>query len=84
MPQPSAIPPPPGFDDLPIDERIDYVGALWDRIAADPNQVPVPDWHRAILAERLADSEANGDETLDWAEVRSELLKEFRGSTPDR
>ena len=52
MPQPSANP-PPGFDDLTVDERIDYVGALWDRIAADPESVPVPEWHREILEERL-------------------------------
>lgn len=26
--------PPPGFDDLPVDEQIDFVQSLWDRIAA--------------------------------------------------
>jgi len=83
MPQPTPIP-PPGFDDLTVDERIDYVGALWDRIAADPGRVPVPDWHREVLAQRRASADADGDETRDWGEVRDELLKEFGGSTPDR
>lgn len=76
--------PPPGFDDLTVDERIDYVGALWDRIAADPESVPVPEWHREILEERLASATADGDETLDWADVREELVKEFRRPTSDR
>ncbi len=51
---PKTVPdPPPGFDDLPVDEQIDYVQALWDRIAATPEQVPVPEWHLGIIRERL-------------------------------
>ena len=75
----SALPiPPPGFDDLNIDEQIDYVQALWDRIAAKEDRVPVPDWHREILDERLADLEANPDAGRPWEEVRADLLKETR------
>ena len=33
--------PPPGFDDLSIDEQIEYVQSFWDLIAATPKQVPV-------------------------------------------
>ena len=39
MPKPVAIP-PPGFDALSIEEQIDYVQSLWQRIAATPDQVP--------------------------------------------
>jgi putative addiction module component (TIGR02574 family) len=78
MPQQVPIP-PPGFDDLTVDEQIDYVGALWDRIAADPGRGPAPGWHREVLAQRRASTEADGDKTRDWAEVRDELLKEFGG-----
>ena len=46
--------PPPGFDDLSVDEQIDFVQSLWDRIAATAEQVPVPEWHRQIIRERLA------------------------------
>ena len=46
--------PPPGFDALSIEEQIDYVQSLWDHIAARPEEIPVPDWHCQILAERLA------------------------------
>jgi putative addiction module component (TIGR02574 family) len=50
----TSIPiPPPGFDDLSIEQQIEYVQLLWDRIAADPSRIPVPDWHREILDERL-------------------------------
>ena len=45
--------PPLGFDDLSIDEQIEYVQSLWQRIAADPSKVPVPDWHRKLLKDHL-------------------------------
>lgn len=51
--------PPPGFDDLPVDEQIDFAQFLWDRIAATSEQVPVPEWHRQIICERLAAYNAN-------------------------
>ena len=32
--------PPTGFDALSVEEQIDYVQSLWDRIAATVDQVP--------------------------------------------
>lgn len=69
---------PPGFDELNIDEQIEYVHALWDRIAAKEDAVPVPDWHREILDERLADLDANPDAGRPWEEVKADLLKATR------
>ena len=73
--------PPQGFDDLDIDEQIEYVQALWDRIAADPDRVPVPEWHREVLDERLQDLEANPDAGRAWEDVRADLLKKTRSTT---
>jgi putative addiction module component (TIGR02574 family) len=71
-----ALPlPPPGFDELPVEDKIDYVQALWDRIAARQEDVPVPEWHREILRERVAAFEANPDEGRPWEEVEADLLK---------
>ncbi len=70
--------PPPGFDELNIDEQIAYIQALWDRIAAKEDVVPVPDWHREILDERLADVDANPDAGRPWEEVKADLLKATR------
>ena len=69
MPKPVAIR-PPGFDELSIDEQIDYVQSLWDRIAATPDRVPVPEWHSEILDDRLKDYEANPDAGESWDVVR--------------
>ena len=72
MPQPFPIP-PPGFDELTVDERIDYVGALWDGIVANPDQVTFPNWHRQVLEERRADFEATPDVSQEWRTVREQV-----------
>lgn len=77
-----ALPiPPPGFDALSVYEQIDYVQSLWDHIAARPEDVPVPDWHREILAERLAAHRSNKDELKDWDDFETELSAELSERT---
>ena len=68
--------PPPGFEDLSVEEQIDYVQALWSVIAAKPDKVAVPEWHRQILDERLVDSQRDPDEGAPWEEFRTQLLGE--------
>jgi putative addiction module component (TIGR02574 family) len=65
--------PPPGFDELSAEEKLDYIQALWDRFAARPEEVPIPDWQRRILRERLAAHRRGEGETRPWTEVREEL-----------
>jgi putative addiction module component (TIGR02574 family) len=58
-----AVPiPPPGFDGLSPDEKIRYVQDFWDYIAANTATVLIPDWHRRVLDERLADDHADPHE----------------------
>ena len=71
--------PPPGFDELPIEEKVRYLEALWDRIAAAPEDVRVPDWHRQLVSERLAEYRTNPSAGRPWREVRDELLGELAG-----
>lgn len=70
--------PPPGFDELSVEEQINYVQSLWDRIAASPDHVPVPEWHREVLTERLKDYEANPDAGESWDVVRERLRDKLR------
>ncbi len=70
--------PPPGFDDLPVDEQIDFVQSLRDRIAATSEQVPVPEWHRQIIRERLASYNANPSAGRLWTDVRTDIDRNSR------
>jgi putative addiction module component (TIGR02574 family) len=69
--------PPPGFDDLSVEEKIDYLQSLWGRIAASADTIPVPDWHREILDERLKDLEANPQAGDSWEAVQERLRKKL-------
>jgi len=73
--------PPPGFDDLPVEDQVEYVQSLWDRIAAKPNQVAVPEWHKQTLDKRLAAHEANPEVARPWDDVRDEIRSRLGRST---
>ena len=71
--------PPPGFDDLPVEDQIEYVQALWDRIAVHPDRLPVPQWHLEELRrrERLGEDAA----ATSWEEVRERIERRGGGAT---
>jgi putative addiction module component (TIGR02574 family) len=75
----SKVPNPPhGFDDLSVEEKLDYVQSLWDRIAAKPEAIPVPDWHIDLIEQRLRRNRVGRGRT--WTEIRNELQDRLRQS----
>jgi putative addiction module component (TIGR02574 family) len=66
--------PPPGFDALSVEEQIEYVQSLWDHIAAQPEQVLVPDWHKRIISERLAAYRDDPNAGTQWDEFEDDLI----------
>lgn len=74
----AALPiPPPGFDELSIQEKLDYVESLWERILTHED-VPVPDWHLQIVRERLVEYEADPDS----GNISLEEFREMLGKKP--
>ena len=56
---------------LPPDQRLQLVEDVWDSLAASPEQIGVPAWHREELERRLADP---GEQpTLSWQDVQARL-----------
>jgi hypothetical protein len=51
----TAIPEPPGFAKLSKAEQVQYLQALWDRIAELPGELPVPESHLKLAEERLSE-----------------------------
>lgn len=70
--------PPPGFDDLPVEDKLDYVQSLWDRIAIHPEELPVPDWHRRVIEERLEAHRTDPGAARPWEEVRNEITEKLK------
>jgi putative addiction module component (TIGR02574 family) len=58
---------------LPPAERIQLIEDAWKSLAVSPDSVPVPDWHRDLLDERLADPTEIGTHT--WDEVKAKARR---------
>jgi hypothetical protein len=71
-PTPIAFP-PPGFDDLSTDEKIDYLASLWDRITTRSATIDVPNWHREVIAERLRHLDFDPKSGDQWDAVQKRL-----------
>jgi putative addiction module component (TIGR02574 family) len=69
--------PPPGFSELSSEEKLEYVQALWDHISADLEDLPLTDWQKQLLDERLDDLEKNPDSSIPWSVVRSNVLRKL-------
>lgn len=69
---------PPEFNTASKEARIEFVQDLWDRIAEDESQVPVPDNHKQVLDQRLDAYRANPRAGRPWNEVRDEILTKLR------
>ena len=70
--------PPAGFDELTIEEKLDYVRSLWDRIAARPEALPVPDWHLEVIEQRTRDGQEGSVNGSAWDDFREELRAQLR------
>jgi putative addiction module component (TIGR02574 family) len=73
----SKIPfPPPGFDELSLEDQIEYVQELWGKVTSRPaRRVSVPDWHLEIIEERLARYRENPEEGVPFEEFEKELFE---------
>ena len=76
--------PPAGFDELTIEEKLDYVESLWNRIAAKPEAIAVPEWHLEVLEQRTQEGQADSPNSRSWDDFREEVRAKLgqRRSTP--
>jgi putative addiction module component (TIGR02574 family) len=65
--------PAPEYRKLPIPERLQLVGEIWDSIAQDAEALPLSDDLRAQLDRRWAEHERDPSSVIPWDHVRSEL-----------
>jgi putative addiction module component (TIGR02574 family) len=74
----TSIPEPPGFSNLSKAEQVRYLQALWDRIAENPDQVPIPETHLQIAEQRLAEYRRNPDRAGSAYDALDRLDKKTR------
>jgi putative addiction module component (TIGR02574 family) len=71
---------PPTLEDLGIDrmtplERLDLIERIWDSLPPGLTPPEVPPWHLPVLAERLAEAEANPGAGLPWREALASIRR---------
>ncbi|MGA2853228.1 MAG: addiction module protein [Verrucomicrobiota bacterium] len=56
-------------------ERLQAMELLWHSMAAEPDKLESPGWHKKILERRLAKVEAGKGEFLTLAQLKKRLAK---------
>ena len=74
----ASVSDPPGFSELTKADQIRYLQALWDRIADQPGELPVPESHLALAEERLAAHRRDPGRARPALEVVDRLSKQPR------
>lgn len=67
---------PVTFEEMSTAERILYVQDLWDRIAEEPESVPVPQEWQAELGRRLEAHRADPTAAVPWDQVKARLRQQ--------
>ena len=68
----------PQFDELSSSEKLLLLEELWDDLAGEPADVPVPDWHKQELERRYREYLEHPAEGAPWPEVRERLMRAFQ------
>ena len=61
--------------ELPLEERLQLVEAIWDSISVFPDAIPLTPWQREELDRRLSEYEANPDSGVTMEEVFSRIRR---------
>ena len=63
---------------LPPEDRLEVVEAIWDSL--EPDSISLPGWQKRLLDERIADAEANPEASAPWPEVRERIEMRLKTS----
>lgn len=62
---------PPDLAKLTAVEKIELIDLLWKSIPEA--EIPIPEYHRRLIANRIAEFETDPDEGETWEEVKADL-----------
>jgi putative addiction module component (TIGR02574 family) len=60
---------------LPVEEKLELVEALWNRI--DEDLLPVPEEEMQFAQERLELHKQNPSEGLSWLEIKKKIIEKY-------
>ena len=60
-------------------EKLEAMESLWADLSKRPAELPSPDWHRDVLAERKRFADEGKVQFLNWDDAMARLRKDIRG-----
>jgi putative addiction module component (TIGR02574 family) len=67
-----------GIDRLSADDQLALAEAIWENVASEMEQAPLPEAQRQELERRLADSIARPDAVTPWEVIKAGALARAR------
>jgi len=61
------------IESMSVAERLQAMDQLWDSLNRDGDEIPSPDWHQDVLADRKARAQRGETKFLTLAQLRSRL-----------
>jgi putative addiction module component (TIGR02574 family) len=69
------MPTPVEIKQMALSEKLRLMEALWDELCGREEDVPVPDWHKAILDEREQQIAEGQAVFVDWENAKERIRK---------
>jgi hypothetical protein len=66
------------LDRMTVEEKLAAMEALWADLARNPENVPVPQWHKDLLDERERAVEEGSAKFMDWETAKKQIADEIR------
>jgi len=66
------------LDRMTVEEKLAAMEALWADLARNPENVPVPQWHKDLLDERARAVEEGSAKFMDWETAKKQIADEIR------
>jgi putative addiction module component (TIGR02574 family) len=57
-------------------QKLDLITQLWDSLPNSTESMPIPEWHRRELEQRLAAADAAPADAIPWEQVRKRLRED--------
>ena len=61
------------IEKMSVTERLQAMDQLWDSLIRDGDEIPSPDWHQEVLADRKARAQRGEAKFLTLDQLRSRL-----------
>lgn len=66
------------LSEMTRNEKLIALDQIWEDLMRNPDEIPSPDWHKAVLSARAKRVESGEAEFKDWEEAKSQLREEFK------